>query len=285
VFRTSGCIQAAHCHGRDRYVRITLWRALPGLQTGDVLAQPGLARTRPVPGHRPSLCGSAWSCPPQGIRRSPSQGRYRHRRPARGSQPVPARIRSGLPLLCACERPGPLGRSIRRKAGGTGGRCGCEPVCAHDHQAGADLPPVPRGHACALAGQARIVDVPFETCLAALDSRQRTGRGGELRSGGSQLAGPMEYDRDTGTRRIEVRLARGLLRPLVRMRLDIDRWSSSSTALELTPCGRVRPTAAYFRAGHLLLDSLTRSVLQHLPPAQARDTASQPPVPAGSRHP
>ena len=43
----------------------------------------------------------------------------------------------------------------------------------------------------------RIVDVPFETCLAALDSRQRTGHGGELRSGRSQLTGPMEHDRDT----------------------------------------------------------------------------------------
>jgi len=130
----------------------------------------------------------------------------------------------------------------------------------------------------------RIVDVPFETCLAALDSRQRTEHGGELRFGGSQLLGPMEHDRDAGTRRIEVRLARGPLRPLARMRLDIDRWSSSSTALELIPCGRVRPTAAYFRAGHFLLDSLTRSLPQHLPPAHARDTASEPPVPAGSRH-
>ncbi len=60
------------------------------------------------------------------------------------------------------------------------------------------------------------------------------------------------------------------------MRLDIDRWSSSSTAVELIPCGRVRPTAAYFRAGHLLLDSLTRSLSQHLPPAHARGTEGQP---------
>jgi hypothetical protein len=131
----------------------------------------------------------------------------------------------------------------------------------------------------------RIVDVPFETCLAALDSRPRTGHGDELRFGRSRLLGRMEHDRDAGTCRIEVRLVRGPLRPLVRMRLDIDRWSSSSTALELIPFGRVRPTAAYFRAGHLLLDSLTRSLPQHLPPAHARDTVSQPPVSAGSRHP
>ncbi len=127
----------------------------------------------------------------------------------------------------------------------------------------------------------RIVDVPFETCVAALDSRQRTGQGGELRFGGSQLRGPIEQDRDTGTCRIQVRLACGPLRRLLRMRLDIDRCSSTSTAVELIPCGRVRPTAAYFRAGHLLLDSLTRSLSQHFPPAHAPacgDTVSTAPA-------
>ena len=128
----------------------------------------------------------------------------------------------------------------------------------------------------------RIVDIPFEACVAALDRWQRAGRDGELRLGESQLLGPMERDRDSGTRRLEVRLARGPLRPILRMRLDIDWWSSSSTALELIPCRSIRPTAAYFRAGHLLLDSLTRSLPQHLPPAQARDTASPAHVPAGS---
>ena len=122
----------------------------------------------------------------------------------------------------------------------------------------------------------RIVDVPFETCVAALDSWQRTGLDGELRIGDSRLRGPIEHDRHSDTPRIEVRLARGPLHPLLRMRLDIDRWSSSSTVVELIPCGRVRPTAAYFRAGHLLLDSLTRSLSQHLPPAHERGTESQP---------
>jgi hypothetical protein len=112
----------------------------------------------------------------------------------------------------------------------------------------------------------RIVDVPFETCVAALDSRLRTGHGGELWFGGSQLLGPMEHDRDVGTRRVQVRLARGALHPPLRMRLDIDRWSSSSTAFELIPCRLVRPTADYFRAGRLLLDSLTRSVPQRTEP-------------------
>jgi hypothetical protein len=108
----------------------------------------------------------------------------------------------------------------------------------------------------------RIVDVPFETCVAALDSWLRTTHGGELRFGGSQVLGPMEHDHDLGTRRIQVRLARGPLYPPLRMRLEIDRWSSSSTALELIPGRLVRPTADYFRAGRLLLDSLTRSLPQ-----------------------
>ena len=108
----------------------------------------------------------------------------------------------------------------------------------------------------------RIVDVPFETCVAALDSWLRTGHRDELRFGGSQLLGPMEHDRDLGTRRIQVRLARGAMYPMLRMRLEIDRWSSSSTALELIPDRLVRPTADYFRAGRLLLDSLTRSLPQ-----------------------
>jgi hypothetical protein len=108
----------------------------------------------------------------------------------------------------------------------------------------------------------RTVDVPFETYVAALDGWLRLRHDGELRFGGSQLIGPMEHDRELGTRRIQVRLARGPLYPMLRMRLDIDRWSSASTALELIPSRLVRPTADYFQAGRLLLDSLTRSLPQ-----------------------
>jgi hypothetical protein len=63
------------------------------------------------------------------------------------------------------------------------------------------------------------------------------------------------------------------------MRLDIDCWSSSppASSLELIPRWRVRATARYFRAGHLLLDSLTRS-LQLERQIQALDLpAGQPP--------
>jgi hypothetical protein len=130
----------------------------------------------------------------------------------------------------------------------------------------------------------RIIDVPFGTCVAALDSWQRAGRG-ELRVGKSLLRGPVEHDRKTGTRRIQVRLDRGSLRPPLRMRLEVDRRSASSTVVELIPCGRVRPTAAYFRAGHLMLDLLTRSLLQYVPAAVSRDTASQLPVPVSSGRP
>jgi hypothetical protein len=56
----------------------------------------------------------------------------------------------------------------------------------------------------------RIEDVPFETYVAALDSWLHTGNGGELRFDGSQLLGPMEHDRDLGTRRIQVSLTRSL---------------------------------------------------------------------------
>lgn len=105
----------------------------------------------------------------------------------------------------------------------------------------------------------RIADIPFDAYMAALDSWQLTGHHGELRLGNSLLRGPSERDRHFGTWRIEVRLGRGPLRAPVRMRLDIGPWLSTATALELIPCQRVRPSAAYFAAGHRLLDSLTRS--------------------------
>jgi hypothetical protein len=113
----------------------------------------------------------------------------------------------------------------------------------------------------------RIIDIPFETCVAALENWRRAGLDGELRLGQSLLHAPIERDRDSGTCRIEVRLARGPLRPPLRMRLNIDHWSwlPARTALELIPRERTRPTAAYFRAGHLLLDSLAYSVPRHTP--------------------
>jgi 2-polyprenyl-6-methoxyphenol hydroxylase-like FAD-dependent oxidoreductase len=79
--------------------------------------------------------------------------------------------------------------------------------------------------------------------------------------------------------------AQGLAPLVLERRPDLSSQSATSTAIELIPCRRVRPTAAYFRAGHLLLDSLTRALPQRLPPANAPDTASQPPLPAGSGRP
>ncbi len=233
--------------------------------------------------------------------RQRNRGCCRHRWNRRaGGLPVLA-YQIGVRLLCAGEQQGPLEVQHLAKDDNTGEPVTANNVWAQASPGQAGLPPA----SCVAAsanwpGQAsmsasvvpvggslsfrRIVDVPFETCVATLDSLQRTGHG-ELRVGESLLRGPVEHDREAGTRRIQVRLARGSLRPLQRMRLDIDRWSASSTVVELIPCGRVRPTAAYFRAGHLLLDLLTRSLLQHLPAADARDTASQPQVPVSSGRP
>ena len=113
----------------------------------------------------------------------------------------------------------------------------------------------------------RVAAIPFGACVAALDS-WLSGHDGELRLGNSVLRGPIERDHHLGTCRIEVRLARGRLRPPVRMRLDIEPWSSTATALELIPGQRVRPSAAYFAAGHRLLDSLIRALPARVPAQQ-----------------
>jgi Protein of unknown function (DUF4242) len=125
----------------------------------------------------------------------------------------------------------------------------------------------------------RIVDVSFGTCVAALETGQLTGPDAGRRAGQPRMCGPVEHDPDCGTCRVQVRLARGPLRPALRMRLQADHWSSSPprTVLELIPCGPIRPGAAYFRAGHLLLDSLTRSLARPLPAQRPdRATADQP---------
>jgi hypothetical protein len=124
----------------------------------------------------------------------------------------------------------------------------------------------------------RIADIPFDAYMAALDSWQLTRHDGELRLGGSTLRGPIESDHHLGTRRIEVLLARGPLRPPVRMRLDIEPWSATATALELIPCQRVRPSATYFAAGHRLLDSLTRTLPVRVPVQQRPDQDDLRPV-------
>jgi hypothetical protein len=115
----------------------------------------------------------------------------------------------------------------------------------------------------------RIASIPFDACMAALESWQLSGHDGGPRLGNSMLRGPIQRDHHLGTCRIEVRLARGPLRAPVRMRLDIEPWSPTATALELIPCQRVRPGAAYFAAGHRLLDSLTRTLPARVP-AQRR---------------
>jgi hypothetical protein len=100
----------------------------------------------------------------------------------------------------------------------------------------------------------RIADLPFEPCVTLLDS---------------WLPGPLVHDREWGTVRAFVCLARRWRRRRLRMRLDVDRWSPCGTAFELTPCEAVRPTASYFRAGHQFLDALIHSLGCDLRPDEA----------------
>ncbi len=55
----------------------------------------------------------------------------------------------------------------------------------------------------------RIADIPFEACVAALESWRLQEPDSELHVGQSRLRGPIEHDRGSGTCRVEVRLARG----------------------------------------------------------------------------
>ena len=117
----------------------------------------------------------------------------------------------------------------------------------------------------------RIEGIPFDAYMAVLESWQLTADDGELCLGDSLVRGPIEHDHFFGTWRIEVRLARGRLRPPVRMRLEIAPWYADATVLDLIPCQRVRPSAAYFAAGDRLLDSLTRTLLVRVPVQQRPD--------------
>ena len=116
-----------------------------------------------------------------------------------------------------------------------------------------------------------IADTPFDAYMSALESWQLTGHGGELRLGNSLLRGPIEHDQHFGAWRIEVCLGRGPLRRPVRMRLDIAPLYTGATALELIPCQRVRPSAAYLAAGHRLLEFLTRTLPVRVPVQQRPD--------------
>jgi hypothetical protein len=107
----------------------------------------------------------------------------------------------------------------------------------------------------------RIVDIPFETCVAALEAGRARDTTVNCKSARARCAARSSMIAARVHAGVEVRLARGPLHAQLRTRLNIDCWSRpSSTALELIPCGRVRATASYFRTGHLLLDLLTHSL-------------------------
>jgi hypothetical protein len=66
----------------------------------------------------------------------------------------------------------------------------------------------------------RIVFIPFDACVAALQGLLSEGNHGEVQVGQSRLRGPIKHDHRSGTCRVELRLARGPLRPALRMRLN-----------------------------------------------------------------
>ena len=66
------------------------------------------------------------------------------------------------------------------------------------------------------------------------------------------------------------------------MRLDIDYWSATRTALDLVPGQRVRPSAAYFAAGQRLLDSLACALRAPGPAREADSHAGRAPQAAGA---
>jgi hypothetical protein len=106
--------------------------------------------------------------------------------------------------------------------------------------------PTTTGQVADLLSFRQIADVPFEAYMAALDSWQLTGHHGELRLGNSLPQGPIKRGHHFGICGIEVRLAREPQHPPVRTRLEFEPWSPTATVLELIPCHRVRPSAAYF---------------------------------------
>ena len=113
---------------------------------------------------------------------------------------------------------------IRRWCGMPAGLAGVPPTAVAAAPATPGGGAMPSGGTGSVAGSLsfrRIVDLPFEACVAALESWLHTGQDGDLQIGPSFLRGPAEHDRDSGTCRIEVRLARRPLRPPLRMRLDV----------------------------------------------------------------
>jgi len=176
-------------------------------------------------------------------------------------------------------------RQVRRWPGDLAGLAGVVPTAstaasaASAHRAAGASMSAGMYSAMGLLSFGRIIDIPFDSCVLALGSWRRAEENGKLHIGQSLLRWPIEYDRDCSPWKVEVALARGPLRPPLRMRLEIDRWSTSSrTALELIPCQRVRPTATYFRSGHLLLDSLAHSLRQHLPAQHLDRIQAAPPT-------
>ena len=113
----------------------------------------------------------------------------------------------------------------------------------------------------------RLVDIPFEQCVAALETWWLIEGTGPGQKGGAQshLVGDLERPLGTGGCRIGVRLARRAPWPGSLMELEVWPWSSSRglTLLELVPRRTVNPSRRYFQAGHAFLDMLIEALRLH----------------------
>lgn len=73
----------------------------------------------------------------------------------------------------------------------------------------------------------RIADVPFEASVAVLECWRLQGNDSELHSGQIRLRRPIEHNHGSGTCRAGGSPGPGPLCPLVRVRLEADRWPTS----------------------------------------------------------
>lgn len=108
----------------------------------------------------------------------------------------------------------------------------------------------------------RVIDVPFDLAVTALDGWLRDAPRGILKTGRHWLVGPLHAVPGTGQAWIEVRAQHRAPWPAGVMELQVTPWSLDcrTTGLELMPRRHLRPTPRYFSAGHLLLDTLSAAL-------------------------
>jgi hypothetical protein len=113
----------------------------------------------------------------------------------------------------------------------------------------------------------RALDVPFVSCVAAIDEwwRQEASRE-RLDVGRSGLRGPPALDADGGQLRLPAGLGRVLPHTIVRMDLELFPWLGDfGTKLCLRPRRAVHANHRYFVTGHAFLDAVVAAIARYLP--------------------